>query len=426
MSFQKFFLILSFGFLVSCTPDTDTAKSVRSPSPPPSSNKRNSVEHNGKTTVIMISVDGFRADYLQKHKPPTISRLATEGVVADGMKPSFPTNTFPNHISLVTGRTPGRHGIISNFFYDETRKQKYQMTDGEAVNDGSWYKGEPLWVTAEKSGMLAATMFWVGSEADIGGMLATYMKPYDGSVSNMDRSQQIIDWLKLPEVRRPHFLTLYFSDVDSAGHKYGPNSSQVKKAVLDVDAAIAKLVKYTDSQKMDVQYVIVSDHGMHESQRLVNLSEKADLTGFLPMERGGITLLYTDDSKIVESTYQQLKKNEDGYKVYRGGETPESWGFDDVDRRGDIVVAADLGVYLYRQEGPTNQPPRVNKGSHGWNPEAAEMRALFVAHGSKFKKGLKIKPFQNIHVYPMVLEVLDLSTSVPFDGSLDVLRPILQ
>lgn len=389
--------------------------------------KANSPEHMKKPIVIMISIDGFRNDYMEKYKPRTLTKLANEGAHAQGIIPSFPTLTFPNHVTLVTGMAPGHHGIVSNFFYDKKRKASYGMNDATATNDGTWYRGEPLWTVAEKSGMLAATCFWVGSEAKIGGIDPTYVRPYDGTVPNEERAQQVIEWLKAPEMNRPHYISLYFSDVDSAGHKYGPDSHQVEEAIENIDNAIGELVAWTDNSQLSVQYVIVSDHGMFPIKEQIDVTPLADISTFNMVEKGPTASLYAQDPSKIEETYQALRKAERNFRVYRQKDLPADWKYNDADRVGDLILVAAPGYYLYRSESFDNKAPGTNSvGTHGWEPKTEAMKGLFIARGSMIQKGFKIPAFKNTDVYPLVLNLLGLKSTVANDANPNVLKPIIK
>lgn len=380
-----------------------------------------------RSVVLMISIDGFRYDYLDKIKPPNLLKIAEAGVRAEGLVPSFPTLTFPNHISLVTGLTPGHHGIVSNFFYDEKLQKTYGMSDKTAVNDPSWYRGEPLWAAVEKSGMLAATYFWVGSESKIAGVDPTYLVPYDGSIPNMKRGEQVIEWLSLPEKSRPHFVALYFSDVDSAGHKHGPDSVEVKNAVLEIDAVIGKVYDELGKLNIPLQIIIVSDHGMEEvsTDRLIYLNQLSDMKPFTSVEQGALINLYSDDEAQIEKTYHELRKVQKNFTVYRRKQLPYRWFYTDAHRVGDLVVVADPGYYLKVQQSFSNKPEKLNAATHGWDNNYKNMRGLFIAQGSLIRSKQRIKPFANVHVYPFVLNLLGLKPQQAIDGELSVLRPVL-
>ena len=383
-----------------------------------------------KPTVILISIDGFRSDYLDLYKPTTLLAWAKDGVRSEGLVPSFPTLTFPNHVSIITGLRPGNHGIVGNKFYDEKRKQYYSMGDTATVNDGSWYHGEPLWTAAEKQGMLSATCFWVGSEAKIGGIDPTYLKKYDGRVSNDQRVKWVTEWLSLPEDRRPHFINLYFSDVDSAGHKFGPRAEETKQAVLSVDKSLFQLKSYIEKNNLDVQIIVVSDHGMKTVDKTIDISSviKTSLKGFNYSGRGALVTFYSDDESAIEKAYQDLKNIPGEFSVYKASEYPERWALNDRDRRGDIIVLGDPGVYIGFQEGFLAQDIGTSSiATHGWDAKnTKELNGLFIANGSEFKKSLTIPAIDNVHVYPLIMNILKLETTGLIDGKLEVLKPILK
>jgi len=205
---------------------------------------------NLKPTVILISIDGFRFDYPEKAETPNLHSVIASGVRADGLIPQFPTLTFPNHYAIVTGLLPAHNGIVANTMYDPALHALFKMTDHAQVTDSRWWGGEPIWVTAEKQGQKAATMFWPGSEAEIEGIHPTYWLPYDKEKSNAERVKQVLDWLDLPASQRPTLLTLYFDEVDHAGHDHGPNSTEVNNAIRDVDTAIGLLMRCISDNNM--------------------------------------------------------------------------------------------------------------------------------------------------------------------------------
>src|SRR5579859_6197912 len=204
----------------------------------------NATQQVSKPYVILVSLDGFRYDYAKRHHAEHLLALAANGASAsEGMIPSYPSITFPNHYSIVTGLYPEHHGIVSNDFYDPALKETYSNSyAGTALADGTWYGGTPLWVLAEQQGMRSASFFWVGSEADVQGVRPSYYLRFDGKFPNGKRVEQVLAWLHLPPEQRPHFITLYFSDTDNAGHRYGPDSQQVAEAVHELDGEIGKLM----------------------------------------------------------------------------------------------------------------------------------------------------------------------------------------
>src|SRR5271154_5132804 len=211
----------------------------------------NTAEQQQKHYVVMVSLDGFRYDYPKKYGAKHILAIGAKGASApDGMIPSYPSLTFPNHYTLVTGLYPEHHGIVANSFYDTARKETYSYHDSKSVGDGTWYGVTPLWVLAEQQGMRSASFFWVGSEADIQGVRPSYYLKFDGSFPNPKRVEQVLAWLHLPPEQRPHMITLYFSDTDSAGHRFGPDSQQEADAVHELDGQIGKLMEGIKESKL--------------------------------------------------------------------------------------------------------------------------------------------------------------------------------
>lgn len=389
-------------------------------------NSRNRAENLNKPIVIMISIDGFRADYMQKLKPPFLSQLSKLGSYAPTMRPSFPTHTFPNHYTLVTGRVPGTHGIVSNKFFDKKRNEFYNFMDIKNSNDGSWYMGEPLWNVAERNGLIAHSFHWVGSEAKINNMTPTCYTDFDGTITAEQKVNTVIDWLKLPAEKIPHFITLYFSNVDSAGHKYGPDSSEVKSSLYEIDQQIERLWRNARSKKnSNINFVIVSDHGMKQldPDNVIFLSQYTNVDDFTVGERGAVAMLYSNDPAKVQRAYLDLKKNESHFKVYLKENLPVDYKLTHPDRVGDIVVIGDLGYYIIDRS--FTDKPSLNAATHGWSYLHNEMKALFLAEGPQIAKKKIIPEFQNIDVYPFVMSILEITTTVPFDGNPKTLLPFV-
>ena len=233
-----------------------------------------------KPILVLVSFDGWRWDYIKRAAVPNLRALADRGVRAEGLIPSFPSKTFPNHYTLVTGLYPAHHGIIANNIRDPDFPARFTM-GSQTARDARWWGGEPLWVTAIRQGLIASSMFWPGSEAAIQGVRPSEWKPFDDSMPNADRVQQVLDWLALPPDRRPSFVTLYFSEVDHAGHDFGPESPEVLEAARHLDDALGRLV--SEIRKLGLleqtTFVVVSDHGMSElsERRVIFLDDYIDL-----------------------------------------------------------------------------------------------------------------------------------------------------
>ena len=382
----------------------------------------NAAAQQAKPYLVLVSLDGFRYDYARKYQAKHLLALGQQGAVAtQGMIPSYPSLTFPNHYTLVTGLYPEHHGIVANSFYDPVRKQRYSYSDPATVRDGSWYGGTPLWVLAEKQGMRSACFFWPGSEAEIDGGRPTYYLKFDDHYPDDKRIQQVIAWLRLPAAQRPHLITLYYSNVDHAGHEYGPDSPQTAAAVQHVDQLVGDLWKQLTSLPLAVDLVVLADHGMEREQGpWINLDQYADLKNFVTVG----SLLYADSEAAAERAYQQLKIKSDAFTVYRRRRVPIALHYDSNARQGDPVVVANGPYAIRAQAGATDRPPEA--GVHGYDPRAIQsMRALFIAVGPDIRPGSTLEPFENVNVYPLLARILGLDAP-KVDGTLNVLSKILK
>lgn len=372
--------------------------------------------------MILVSLDGFRYDYAAKFGAPNLEHLAAEGASApDGMIPSFPSVTFPNHYTIVTGLYPEDHGIIANSFYDPERKEAFASGKPEAVRDGSWYGGVPLWSLAEKQGMRSACFFWPGSEAEIAGERPSYYLHYDNTVPDEQRINQVIAWLKLPAAQRPHFITLYYYEPDHTGHSAGPDSRATGDAVHHVDALIGVLMADLKTVNLPVDLIVVSDHGMATVEGdWIDLDHYADLPRFVTVG----SLLYAPDEQAAARAYRQLRGASDEFVVYRRRDVPAHLHFNGNARIGDPVVIP-TGPYLLRAHAP-DKPAAPLKGEHGYDPSKMKsMRAIFYAAGPDVRAGYKLQPFENVDVYPLIARILGLRVG-RIDGTLAPVRGMLR
>ena len=380
--------------------------------------------------VVLVSLDGFRWDYARHDGALNLLALGKKGVWApEGMMPSFPSLTFPNHFTIVTGLYPEHHGLVANSFYDETKHARYGLSDASAVRDGSWYSGVPLWSLAESQGMHAACLFWPGSEAEIARHRPTWYAIFDGKTQATDEVQKAriddaVALLKLPEAERPHFITIYYSEPDHEGHEFGPDAKETKAAALKMDAMIGKLKKALDSTKLPIDLIVVSDHGMAKVQGgWINLDELADLSGF---ESVGL-LLYGKTEEDRVRAYNKLKQASSQFVAYRRKDVPAGLDYNQNPREGDPVIIA-TGPYAIRAHKPQgdrpDNPPEA--GMHGFDPhKVPEMKASFFAAGPDIVAGKTVAPFENVNLYPWIAHMLGLHAPKT-DGSLNILAGTLR
>ncbi|HZB89455.1 MAG TPA: ectonucleotide pyrophosphatase/phosphodiesterase [Terracidiphilus sp.] len=375
--------------------------------------------------VVLVSLDGFRWDYARRDNATHLLALGKRGVWApEGMLPSFPSLTFPNHFTIVTGLYPEHHGLVANSFYDETRHARYALNDPSAVTDGSWYSGVPLWSLAESQGMRSACLFWPGSEAKVAGYRPTYYMRFDDKIDDTARIDQVLAWLRLPADVRPHFITLYYSEPDHEGQEFGPDAPETRAAIRKVDGLVGKLKEGLDATGLPIDLVVVSDHGMVKEQGdWITLDKFTNLDGF---DTAGLLLYPQSDADAVR-IYNQLKHATSQFVVYRRKDVPANLNYSENPREGDPVVIA-TGPYAIRAHGPPegkpDSPPTA--GMHGFDPnKTPEMKASFFAAGPDIVAGRTVRPFENVNLYPWLAHLLGL-TAPKSDGNLDILAGTLR
>lgn len=381
--------------------------------------------------LILISCDGFRWDYVQRFQPPNLKKFMTEGVQAESLISCFPSKTFPNHYSIATGMYPDHHGLVDNSYFDPERNDVYRMGDRAKVEDGSRYGGTPIWVQAARSGMVTASFFFVGSEADVQGTRPTYYYRYDGSISNDKRVEQVLEWLQMPEIQRPHLITLYFSDMDDTGHRQSPNADdKLREAVLRLDELLGKLFEGVKQTRLPVNIIIVSDHGMMAVplDQLLPVEKLENDEQYQLINNGALAHFYLKKGVDREAVYRELKAKEEHFKVYRTQEVPYFEMSPKNPRWGDFLAIPDPGWYFTSQRtiGLRKLAGQDPIGEHGFDPAERDMHGIFYANGPAFKKGLTVASFKNIHVYPLMCALLGLEVPAEVDGDFQVLQGILK
>lgn len=376
--------------------------------------------------VILISFDGFRPDYVEKYDTPYLDAFIKNGVRAEGMVPVFPTKTFPNHYSIVTGLYTENTGLVANNMFDEQMNAFFSLGNRAAVQKAAWYGGEPIWVTAEQQGKRAGIMFWPGSEAPIKGTFATHWKVYDHGMNYDARVDTVVSWLKKKDSTRADFIALYFDAVDSYGHYHGVGSDSLEYSVKLVDAKLGYLIQELERNGIwpNIDIIITSDHGMTnaDTSRVILLDQLIHLDDVMLTDWNPVAMIRSKEGKH-ESVYQALKDNELHYTVYKKEELPERFRMKNNPRIPDIVVMAHLGYTITTSNQLREQG--VTPGVHGYDNNEPDMQAIFYANGPSFRQGITIPAFSNVHVYELLCSLLGL-TPAPNDGSPDTLRGILR
>lgn len=389
---------------------------------------------NDENYVLLVSFDAFRHDYAEKYDLPNFKQLAKNGASTTMMLSSFPSKTFPNHYSIITGMYAGNHGLVDNKFYVKERNAFYAIADRSKVEDPFYYKGMPLWQWLQANGMKTASYFWVGSETPIAGHFPTYYYKYNDNTPNEERIEQVIKWFQLPKNERPRFVTLYFSFVDTEGHNSGPNSEGTKKATQEADRLLGLIMKKVKELPLPINTIVVSDHGMIEMESTdENLVDMEEIEEYLKdkalfVNNGMHGHIYVNNPSEISQIYTYLQeKLAPRVSLYYRNQTPKHWHYGKDTRIGDILLVCDAPYYMI----PNKEHPLAKKtgkwGTHGYDPyKTLDMGGIFYAMGPNIKKGYKMPTFENINVYPLITKLLNVDNPDTIDGRIEVLQEIIK
>jgi predicted AlkP superfamily pyrophosphatase or phosphodiesterase len=376
--------------------------------------------------VLLISLDGFRNDYPEKTETPNLTALAKAGVRAEALRPVFPSKTFTNHYTIATGLLPKHHGVISNTMYDAEMNAWFRLSDTGAVRNAAWWGGEPIWVTAVKQRQRSACFFWPGTEAAIGGIRPTYWKPYVHQTPHEERIAQVLAWFDLPSEERPSIITLYFSDTDDAGHRFGPDAPELKAAIQKVDSSVGRLLDGLAARGLrdKVNILVVSDHGMSavDTSRIVYWDDALDASTVRSIEEGPV-LTFNAPADSVPVYVQRLNRLSLHLKAYANADLPARFLYSGHRRIPSIIGLVDDGWTVTRRNRRGGYP--ISGGAHGYDHEFPSMQALFIADGPAFKSGARVDTVMNLDVYELLCHLLKLKPA-PNDGSFERIRSVLE
>lgn len=364
----------------------------------------------GAERTILISIDGFRPDYLDRGATPALSALARAGV-RGAMQPSFPSKTFPNHYAIVTGLRPDNSGMINNTMEDPQKPGVlFEISKREIASDPDWWEGgTPAWVSAERAGVKTGTMFWPGADVEIHGASPGLFERYDQKLPDFARVDILLSWLDRPQEERPEFMTLYFDTVDTAGHLYGPDSPKTISAASQVDAAVGRLLEGLSARGLDAStnIVIVSDHGMApiSDDAVMALDARVAPEKLHAVWTGAFAGLSPMPGYEAEVEAALLGRADHG-ECWRKQDLPERFAYGSNPRVPAIVCLADTG---WRYETALLPVWRGAGGDHGYDPQDPQMRAVFIAHGPAFRKGATLDLFNNVSVYPLLMRLIGVA-----------------
>ena len=368
--------------------------------------------------VVLISFDGFRHDYLDRGLTPTFDSLAHAGVRAQRLLPVTPTKTFPNHYSIATGLYPDAHRLVANTFIDPARAERYSPADRASVEDGSWYGGEPIWVTAQRQGLRSATMFWVGSEGDVLGVRPDIWHPYNERIAPEARVDTVLSWLRLPLAARPRLITLYFEFTDDAGSRFGPDSPQADSAIARADRMLSRLLAGTRTlpHADSIAYVVVSDHGMANHEGTIALEQyvRRDSVNTTRILHGPFAVFHLNGDSARTVALQQQLAAMPHTRTFRREELPAEWRWSDP-RLGDVITVADPYWLI---TATANAEPQI--GAHGWPADNSAMHGIFVAAGAGIPQRGIIPPFRNVHIHGWIAELLGIEKAAGSERALQL------
>ncbi len=381
------------------------------------------------STLILVSLDGFRHDYMERAETPNLDRIANEGLRVERLVAAFPTKTFPNHYTLATGLWPEHHGIVDNSFYAPDLGTTFSMSDAGDNRDPRFFGGEPIWITAERQGVPAGTMFWVGSEVVWpSGIQQTWAVPYDGSISYDARVDRVLYWLDQP-TDAPRMLTLYFDEPDHAGHSYGPDDAHVTAAIEEVDAAVGRLIAGLEARgRLDqTDLVVVSDHGMTAiaTERALYVDEVLDLDLVWIQSWGAWSNIWPRDEAHTDAILRGLRYLPHA-TCARREDLPEHLHFSSGERVAPLHCIADLGYTLTSSDWSDSIPDALTGGTHGYDSAETDMHGILLARGPHIQAGSRLAPVENVNVYSLLARLIEVEPAAN-DGSLapwtEALRP---
>ncbi len=382
--------------------------------------------------LVLISLDGFRWDYADRHAAaaPTLRALRREGAALEALIPVFPSNTFPNHYTLVTGLYPARHGIVNNDFYEPESQQFFHYNQPARALDPRWWRGEPIWVTAIKQGRRAATAFWVGSEVEIGGVRPDFWQRFDYSIPFADRLDRLVQWLSLPPGQRPDVVTFYLEETNGAGHRFGPDSPELVAAVKLSDERIAAILARLRAAGIEPNLVVVSDHGMTATHvdRVVLIDDVVDRDALLIESEGSVLAArpLRGDAPALARALGRLPH----VRVHLAADLPARFHFKDSSRIAPVWVLPDEGWLVGTRANYERLKVRYRErgflqGDHGYDPALPSMHGILIAHGPAFRRGVVAPATENIHVYPLLCAVLGVKPAA-VDGDDRLVRALLR
>ncbi|MEI7812754.1 MAG: ectonucleotide pyrophosphatase/phosphodiesterase [Ignavibacteria bacterium] len=382
----------------------------------------------GNTYVLLISYDAFRWDYSGRGITPNLDKIKAGGVSALSLRPTFPTKTFPNHISIITGMYPEHHGIVHNSFTNPVTDDHYRTSNKKAITNGKWYLGESFWETAEHHGIRTASYFWPGSELTDSARRPSFTMPFEQNKPYIDRIDAVINWLKMPYKDRPHFISLYINATDDVGHSYGPDSPEINSAICLEDSLTGILFGRLKEINMhdSINVIILSDHGMTAVSKDKAIFIEDIIGPNYKIEGEGPVMMIEPPADKLQDVYIKLKQKENHYKVYTRDNIPPHYFFNDNPFIYPVIIIADKGWLLTKNRTFFNDKEYLYLGEHGYDNNELDMHGIFLAAGPAFKSGYKTGSLWNIDIYPLLCKIFGIVPRQNIDGEIERIGFILK
>ncbi len=411
--FRRIALLLLLPCLAACTTGATRPTAAAAPTAAP--------------PLLLVSIDGLRADALGRGDTPVLDRLARQGVQAEWMQPSYPVLTFPNHYTLVTGLRPDRHGVVHNSMKD-TGLGQFRVADAQAARVAGWWQAEPLWTSAERAGIPTAVWAWPGATAVRDGVRPRYLQAFDAGIPLQARVERIAGWMLAPEGPRPRLAAVYLEQVDGAGHDNGPHAPATRAAIRAVDAAIGQLLARLQAAGVEADVVVVSDHGMADTpaDQFIAVEDIASREEAEVVSVGQVIGLVPHPAHA-RALHARLPGRHAHYQCWEKGAIPARLHYGRHPRVPPIVCQMDEGWNALGRDTLARRiaDGALDRGAHGYDPELPSMRAVFLAHGPSFREGVKLPPFDNVELHPLLARLLGLDLPRG-DGDPRALAPALR
>lgn len=372
-------------------------------------------------SLLLVSFDGFRWDYVQRVATPNFHALMEEGVRVEQVENAYITKTFPDHYTLVTGLYTESHGIVANEMYDPDLNLTFAM-DHPSAHDPRWWDGaEPLWATNQRAGHGSGAAMWPGTDVEIRGTYPTHFLPYNASVGFEDRVRSLVGWFaRDPPVR---LGLLYWEEPDVSGHAFGPDSPRMDAVIADVDAKLGFLRRELQRAGLyeRLNLVVTSDHGMAQmsGERVVELDAYLSRDAYTWIDKSPVVGILPQEGKL-EEVYRSLANAHPSLRVYRKEDIPERFHYQHNDRIMPIIIAAEEGWTIVQ-----NKSDGLMLGNHGYDNALPSMHPVFVARGPAFRRAYSKASARAVDLYPLMCHILDLPPA-PNNGSLANVRDLLR